>query len=141
MEKNEELKKLPTVELRKLWQGVWNIKPHASIGRTMLIKSIQFKRRQKETPPGPEMEKKLKQLVASYKRNPRCFDENIVGIKPGTRIVKIWKEKRHSVMVLENGFEYQDKTFTSLTEVARSITGTHWNGWVFFGLKKKKEAA
>ncbi len=137
----QEISKLPLEELRKKWAAAWGKEPHPRIGRSMLTRSLQFKLREQEVGgPDPELQKRLKQLVVSYRRNPRCFDEYNVSIKPGARIVKVWKEKRHSVLVVENGFEYQDKVYTSLSEVAYAITGTRWNGWVFFGLKKKKEA-
>lgn len=130
---------LPLEELRRQWAEAWGLKPHLKIGRTMLIKSLEYKT-QKQGTGGlhPDQHQRLKKLIAAYKRNPHCFDENIHGLKPGTRLVKIWKEKRHSVLVIENGFEYQDKIFTSLSEVAVAITGSRWNGWVFFGLKKHK---
>lgn len=57
------------------------------------------------------------------------------------RLVREWQSTKYSVLVLESGFEYQDKTYTSLSEIAFTITGTRWNGWVFFGLKKRKKTS
>lgn len=137
-EDSDNLSNLTMRVLRERWAQIWGREPHARIGRTMLIKSLEYRQSELEAKGlNPEQQKRLKQLVASYKRNPRCFDENLVGIKPGTRIIKIWREKRHSVLVLENGFEYEGKFFSSLSEVASTIAGTRWNGWAFFGLKKK----
>ena len=45
---------------------------------------------------------------------------------------------RHEVRVLEDGFSYQGERFGSLSEVAQRITGTKWNGQVFFGLKERR---
>lgn len=131
------LNTLPLTELRQMWAVVWGKEPYAKIGRTMLIKSLEYKRRE-QVMGGmpPELQQRLKTLVAAYKRNPRCFDENFHGLKPGTRLVKTWKEARHTVMVVKNGFEYEDRLYTSLSEVAFAITGSRWNGWVFIGLKK-----
>jgi hypothetical protein len=48
-----------------------------------------------------------------------------------------WGEREHLVTVTAEGlFEYQGRTFKSLTAVARAITGTHWSGPLFFGLGK-----
>ncbi|MBF0401355.1 MAG: DUF2924 domain-containing protein, partial [Magnetococcales bacterium] len=59
---------------------------------------------------------------------------------PGTRLVREWKGVQHSCTVLENGgFEYQGRRFGSLSAVATAITGTKWNGHVFFSLKKQGE--
>lgn len=53
---------------------------------------------------------------------------------PGTIITKKYKGYNIQVKVLEKGFEYMDKTYKSLTAIAREITGAHWNGYLFFGL-------
>lgn len=54
----------------------------------------------------------------------------------GTRFVRFWNGVRHEVLVHEHGFEYNNKLFRSLSAIAREITGTRWNGKVFFGIKK-----
>ena len=58
------------------------------------------------------------------------------GFLPGTRFVRIWKDRRYEVLAQEKGFEYDGRIFRSLSAVAREITGTRWNGRLFFGLKK-----
>ncbi|MFL0805568.1 MAG: DUF2924 domain-containing protein [Agarilytica sp.] len=55
----------------------------------------------------------------------------------GTKIIREYNETEHQVMVTRSGFEYQGRTFKSLSEIARLITGTRWSGPVFFGLKTK----
>ena len=139
---HENLKTLPLAELRQIWAEAWGVEPHPKIGRTMLIKSLERKRREQAMGGlPPDMQQRLKTLLAAYKRNPRYFDEDIHGLKPGTRLVKTWKETRHTVLVVKNGFEYEDRIYTSLSEVAFTITGSRWNGWVFFGLKKHNRKA
>jgi hypothetical protein len=54
---------------------------------------------------------------------------------PGSFIVKTYKGKRLEVKVLEKGFEYNGTVYANLTGVAKAITGAHWNGFVFFGVK------
>jgi hypothetical protein len=53
----------------------------------------------------------------------------------GTRLIREWQGVDHCVTVLAEGYEYQGLPYKSLSAVARAITGTRWNGWVFFGLK------
>lgn len=55
-------------------------------------------------------------------------------IKPGTRLLREWQGKVHEVIVLEKGVEYREKSWPSLSAVAREITGTRWSGPRFFGL-------
>jgi hypothetical protein len=60
---------------------------------------------------------------------------------PGTILSRDYKGRRISVDVRENGFEYQGKLYKSLSSIAREVTGTKWNGFLFFGLVPSKEAA
>ena len=59
----------------------------------------------------------------------------------GTRLIREWKGVEHQVTVRDQEFEYQGRPYKSLSAVARAITGTRWNGLVFFGLKNQKGAA
>lgn len=52
----------------------------------------------------------------------------------GTLLTRAFGRKEHRVRILEDGFEYEGNTFPSLSAVAREITGTRWNGFLFFGL-------
>lgn len=56
----------------------------------------------------------------------------------GTRLLREWQGVEHSVTVRDDGFEYQGRPFKSLSAIARLITGTRWNGWIFFGLKNQR---
>lgn len=55
----------------------------------------------------------------------------------GTRLIREWQGVEHCATVRDEGYEYQGRPFKSLSAVARAITGTRWNGWVFFGLKNR----
>ena len=59
----------------------------------------------------------------------------------GTRLVREWQGVEHGVTVLDDGFEYQGRPYRSLSAIARAITGTCWNGLLFFGLKNFRRAA
>jgi len=65
------------------------------------------------------------------------FDPATVGcrIKPGTKLVRTWHGETHTVIALGDGFSWKDERHTSLSAIAKAITGTNWNGWKFFGLK------
>ena len=132
----ENLTKLSLAELRQMWTNAWGRKPHTRIGRTMLEKSLEYKTLESEG--GnlmPEQQARLEQLIRRYKRNPTYFEANS-SLKPGTRLVRMYNGKKHSILVKIDGFEYAGKNYTSLSKIANDITGKNWNGWVFFGLKK-----
>jgi hypothetical protein len=56
----------------------------------------------------------------------------------GTRLIREWRGAEHRVTVRQEDFEYQGRPYKSLSAIARAITGTRWNGLVFFGLKNKR---
>jgi hypothetical protein len=59
------------------------------------------------------------------------------SLRPGTRLVREWRGRTHTVVVTEDGFEYAGQAFKSLTKIAHAITGAHWSGPRFFGLIRK----
>lgn len=54
----------------------------------------------------------------------------------GTRLIREWQGIKHHVTVMTDGFEYEGRKYKSLSAIARAITGTRWNGPLFFGLRK-----
>ena len=56
----------------------------------------------------------------------------------GTRLIREWRGVEHCVTVRHEDFEYQGRPYKSLSAIAKQITGTQWNGLVFFGLKNTR---
>jgi hypothetical protein len=54
----------------------------------------------------------------------------------GTRLLREYQGVEHVVTVTRDGFAWQGRPYQSLSAIARAITGTRWNGWLFFGLRK-----
>lgn len=134
---HENLSKLPIGELRQMWAEAWGKIPNERLGRTLLETSLLFKLSNNLT---PELQSKLEQLVKTHKRNPKCFDERCNALKTGTQLLRSWKGKKYTVLVKSDGFYFQGRLYKSLSQIANDITGTRWNGHLFFGLKKKDNA-
>jgi hypothetical protein len=64
-----------------------------------------------------------------------------VGLKAGALLVREWKGRLERVMILEEGFAWNGRTFGSLSQIAKAMTGTNWNGHRFFGLRQGKTSA
>ena len=69
--------------------------------------------------------KKVRKSVISDPRNPVI----------GTRLVREWNGAEQVITVLKDGFDWQGRRYKSLSAIARTITGTRWNGYRFFGLR------
>lgn len=135
-----EVAKLGPDELKRQWSEAWGMLPPPKISRTMLEKSLAFKlREQAGLGLTPEQQQKLDRLVVAYKRNPAPLRE--LKVKPGTRLVRTWQGSQYDVLVRTDSYEFQGRKFKSLSEIAKTITGTSWNGWRFFGIKDSLRAA
>ena len=62
----------------------------------------------------------------------------VANLKPGTRIVREWNGRLLCIHVTKDGFSFEDRLYRSLSEIAREVTGAHWSGPRFFGLKQAK---
>jgi hypothetical protein len=65
------------------------------------------------------------------------FDRRRAELKSGTMLMREWHGRPHRVMVVDDGFAWNGKTYESLSSIAFAITGTKWNGPRFFGLRDK----
>jgi len=75
--------------------------------------------------------------VAPFDRRDAQTREGI-ALKPGALLMREWQGKLERVMVLEDGFAWNGKSFGSLSQIAKAMTGTNWNGHRFFGLRQSK---
>jgi hypothetical protein len=79
---------------------------------------------------------------AAYRACPPSSEKGVscrdfrIGLKAGTTLVRQWRGHAYTVLVREDGFEYEGQHYRSLTVIAERITGAHWSGPRFFGLAK-----
>jgi Protein of unknown function (DUF2924) len=70
----------------------------------------------------------------------QAFARRTRDLSPGTVLTREWSGQHHRVMVCVGGFVWEGRTYPSLSEIAKAITGTKWNGPRFFGLRDKRHA-
>jgi hypothetical protein len=113
--------------LLERWQQDWGKDPPKYVSRRLLELSAAW-HLQCRMYGGPDRE--LRRLLRSSGKS----DAVKPSIKPGTRLVREWNGRTHHVEVLEKGFRWNDRTYRSLSSIAKAITGAHWSGPRFFGL-------
>lgn len=138
-----ELERLPTTriaELRTRYRELFRTEPPKAFGPDLLRRSIAY-RIQENAYGGlsKETRRLLDRLIKEYWAKPNGKITVPRRVKSGSVIVREWQGITHRVMVLEDGFAWQGKTWSSLSEIAREITGTRWNGPRFFGLRGAAE--
>ena len=107
--------------------------------RDLMIRAIAH-RLQERTHGGlaPAAKRKLRSLVAEIEtKGAQVFDPGI-ALKPGARLVREWAGETHTVIVLDDGFDYDGERYPSLSKIAAKITGAHWSGPRFFGIGKRR---
>ena len=134
----ERLPKMPIAELRSRFCELFRTEPPRAFGPDLLRRSIAH-RIQERAYGGlsREHQRLLDQLVRAARAKPNGRLELPRRIKPGSELVRTWNRKTYRVMVMENGFAWEGKAFSSLSEIAFEITGTRWNGPRFFGLRSR----
>ena len=134
----ERIQTMNVEELRALWRAKFNSEQPEAFGPDLLRRSVAQKL-QEDANGGLDRKtaRLLSQLIAqSAKTNGKIVIPR--RIKPGAILVRQWKGKSHRIMVLDDGFAFEGKPYDSLSEIARRITGTRWNGPRFFGLRPDK---
>jgi hypothetical protein len=84
----------------------------------------------------PAIRRELDQLMRSGPRDGNA--QSTTRIKAGTRLGRDWGGRTHHVLIVDEGFLYNNQRYASLTAIAREITGARWSGPRFFGLKQKR---
>lgn len=138
-----ELERLPSTriaELRIRYRELFRTEPPKAFGPDLLRRSIAY-RTQENAYGGLSRETRrlLDRLIKEYWTKPNGKITLPRRVKNGSVIVREWQGVTHRVMVLEDSFAWQGKTWSSLSEIAREITGTRWNGPRFFGLRGATE--
>ncbi len=82
-----------------------------------------------------ELENDIKEQFLAGK-NPKRQQKGILRV--GARLIREWHDIKHEVVVRSMGYEYNGQIYRSLSGIAKKITGAHWNGKAFFGLKEVK---
>jgi hypothetical protein len=127
------LPKTPTPELKQMWRELFDKEP-PGFSRNYLISRLAY--RIQELAHGglkPATRARLDALADALARK-RVVNGPVVG----TQLIREWRGIEHMVTVLADGFEWEGRRYKSLSAVARAISGTRWNGWAFFGMKRER---
>ena len=130
------LKTTPTPELRRQWKDLFDTDP-PRYNRRFLESRLAY--RIQELAYGglrPETVKRLEVLGEQLAKGGRITAGDDHRPIAGTVLIREWQGVEHRVTVRDADFEYQGRPYRSLSAVARAITGTRWNGPLFFGLRR-----
>lgn len=137
---HQQLAQLPTMkrqELQLLWQKLFGRQPSSGLRRETLVPILGYRIQEKAYGGLKEsLVTKLRELAEDGSAGCKPAVKSMLRPKIGTRFIREWKGRLHEVTTLENGYEYDNRTYRSLSEIAHLITGTKWSGPAFFGTKR-----
>ncbi len=133
-----ELPNLDVAALRERWRDLYGTPAPKFFRRDLLIRAIAYQLQVKVYGGLSTATKRRLREVAAAARD-GTFDTATAGprVRAGARLVRVWQNETYTVLILDNGFEWKGDRYGSLSTIAKAITGTNWNGWTFFGVKRR----
>lgn len=128
----DRLSGLSLGDLRAAWASEFRRDPPRGLWRDLLLRMLAWRLQEKVF--GGHDKAALKLLEASGQKP--ASDQRCQRLKTGTVLIRDFGGARHTVTIVPGGFLWQEKTYSSLSAIARIITGTNWNGPRFFGLRE-----
>ena len=129
--KIENLKDASRPILLQIWRKMFHTDPPKKTSRRMLEHSAAYYVQSKQSGGLPQNIKLKLKRYSNSKTNVSNFPE----IPDGTVFVREWNGSVHQVEAIDDKFKWKEQLYGSLSEIARSITGTRWSGPRFFGLR------
>ena len=131
----KELGGLGTDELRQRWAEFCGMVPSPRISRELLIRAVA-QRMQEEVQGGlgKSYRRQLARLAEALRDGGSIPVSQTQSFKPGTKLIREWKGKVHEVVIAGGTYIWAGQHYRSLSQIARTITGTRWSGPRFFGL-------
>jgi hypothetical protein len=129
---------VPVATLRRLWEQAHGTPPPKGLGRDLLARGISWKEQEKlHGGMPPALKRELDRLAKQLDQSGDLDVERQLILKSGTRLVREWQGRTCHVTVLPDGFLFEDRRYASLSQIARTVTGTKWSGPRFFGLRQR----
>jgi hypothetical protein len=129
--------------LRRQWRAHLGGEAPAHLSRWLLMKVLAYRL---QADAFGDLDKSIRRILRSGgedgvgapfdRRAPQTREG--LGLKAGALLVREWNGRLERIMILEQGFAWNGQTFASLSQIAKAMTGTNWNGHRFFGLRQGK---
>jgi hypothetical protein len=125
---------LNKTQLLVVWRENFPHPPPPKLRKELMVPVLAYRMQEKEFGGlSQRARKKLQELAASSPKGKQRPN----AVQDGTRLVRTWRGEVHEVRVADSGYVYRGQQYSSLSRIARAITGTQWSGPLFFGTNKK----
>ena len=132
----ERILSLDIPALRERWTSLFGTSPSPLLSRVFMSRAIAYRMQEKVFGGLKPSIQRILDRACETEGNDRRFAQRRRA-SAGTLLIREWHGVKHRVTVLDRDVLYRNRRYKSLSEVVRAITGTHWSGPLFFGLKNR----
>ena len=133
-----DLAGMARVDLVERWQGLYGVDLPKGISTRLTIRAIAYEMQARHS---GGLSRSFKHKLGDIAGSIAAASNGSPALAVGTRLVREWQGRVHVVDVMEKGFAWDGRVYSSLSKIAREITGTRWSGPRFFGLRTKRGRA
>ena len=126
---------MPPAALRAEWRRLYR-EPAPGLSPDLLVRGVAWRLQERQHGGlSPALERELAKLAAQGTSRSQPSTPAATNLRPGTRLVRSWNGETYNVLVSDDGYRFNNQSYTSLSSIAQAITGAKWSGPRFFGLK------
>ena len=137
---SEQIATLPSLnktQLLALWAENFSKDPPPRLHRRLMVALLAYRIQEKEFGGlSHAARRRLREVALSLRTDKPSQERPDSAPQTGTRLLRVWRGETHEVIAIGSGYEYRGQTYSSLSRIAREITGTRWSGPLFFGVRK-----
>jgi hypothetical protein len=137
---SEQIATLPSLDKAQLlviWAENFSKDPPPNLRKELMVPLLAYRMQEREFGGlSHAARRRLQEIAASLRTDKRSQERPDSAPQTGTRLLRVWHGEMHEVIATGNGYLYRGQTYSSLSKIARDITGTRWSGPLFFGVRK-----
>jgi hypothetical protein len=137
---SEQIATLPSLnkaQLLAIWAENFSKEPPSNLRKELMVPVLAYRMQEREFGGlSHAARRQLREVAASLKTTKPSQERSDSDPQTATRLLRIWRGETHEVIAIGTGYLYRGKTYSSLSRIAREITGTQWSGPLFFGVRK-----
>ena len=137
---SEQIAALPSLnkaQLLAIWAENFSKDPPPNLRKELMVPILAYRMQEREFGGlSHTARRRLQEVAVSLRTDKPSQERPDSAPQTGTRLLRVWRGETHEVIAKGSGYEYRGETYSSLSRIAREITGTRWSGPLFFGARK-----
>jgi hypothetical protein len=137
---SEQIATLPSLnktQLLVIWAENFSKDPPPNLRKELMVPMLAYRMQEREFGGlSHGARRRLREVAASLNTEKPSPERSDSAPQTGMRLLRVWRGEMHEVIATGNGYLYRGQTYSSLSKIAREITGTRWSGPLFFGVRK-----